>query len=62
MCNNCKSSGHTLILAETADVTLHVLRTPAYREWGERAPAIDRAAEVLTGHDGNSDVQDEMRA
>ncbi len=43
-------------------MTLDVLGTPAYGEWGERASAIDRAVEVLNGHDGNSDVEDEMRA
>ena len=43
-------------------MTLDLLGTPAYGEWGEQAPAIDRAVEVLNGHDGNSDVWCEMSA
>ena len=43
-------------------MTLDLLGTPAYGEWGERAPAIDRAVEVLNGHDGNSDVGSEISA
>ena len=44
-------------------MTLDVLGDTRHTESRESEPrAIDRAVEVLNGHDGNSDVEDEMRA